>query len=107
MNAGQATNAGTGGRALVAFVAAMLVLVVAALAAGVVATTVSALVGHQLLVVALGEEGIPAFDDTIGMRILVVALYAIGVVVALALFAFGGRFIWRHYGGVVRSRVSR
>jgi cation transporter-like permease len=71
-----------------------LVLLVIAAAAGLLAAFVAAQLIHQVLVLTVGEEGIPDIDGTFIMTGLLLATYAIAIVVGLAIFAFGWiRFI--------------
>ncbi len=81
----------TGSRAI-RFVA----LVAVAAGVGMAASVGVALLGHQLLVLTVGPEGIPAIDDTPLMLVLVGVAYLAGAISGLAVLAFGwARFIRR------------
>ena len=51
----------------------------------------AALLGHELLVLKVGEEGIPAIDDTPLMFALVAGSYLAGGLSGLAVIVFGRR----------------
>ena len=78
----------TGRRTLVRLVA-FLVLLAIAVAAGLLVLFVAAQLGHQALVLTVGEEGIPDVDGTFVMTGLLLASYAIAIVAGLAVLAFG------------------
>lgn len=72
------------------------VLVAVAIVVGGAVAMGAALLGHQFLVLAVGEEGIPAIDDTPLMFALVTGAYVAGGVSGVAVVAYGWmRFIRR------------
>ena len=80
----------------VAFAVRVLALVVFALVVGVVVTVGAAVLGHAFLVLKVGEDGIPAIDDTPLMFVLVTGSYLAGALSGLAIFAYGWmRFVRR------------
>lgn len=83
------------------------VLVVAAIV-GVVATIGVALVGHEALVMAYGEDLAP-IDDTLLMLVVVLGAYLAGIVSGLIVLVGGWRRVVRrpHAGVGPRHRVSR
>lgn len=69
-------------------------IVVVAVLAGIAVVFVAALRGHQFLVLTVGEERIPAIDDTPVMRGLVVGAYLAGGLAGLAVAISGwARFL--------------
>ena len=72
----------------------LLVLLAIALSAAFIVALIGALLLHQVLVLTVGEEGIPYIDGTLAMTALLFADYAIALVAGLAVFAFGwSRFV--------------
>jgi hypothetical protein len=67
----------------------LLALVPIAITVGVGAMVAGALLTHRVLVITIGEEQIPAFDNTIGMRILVAADYIGGALAGIAVLVVG------------------
>jgi hypothetical protein len=74
-----------------AFAAKMLALTAIAVGVGVAITIGSAVLGHAFLVMTVGEEGIPAIDDTPLMRALVASSYLAGVASVVLVLAAGLR----------------
>lgn len=71
-------------------------ITVVAIAVGTAITVFAAWLAHQSLVIAVGEPGIPAIDDTPLMFALVAGSYLAGGLSGLAVFAVGWlRFIGR------------
>jgi hypothetical protein len=70
-------------RRAVARVVAVILAVPVAIAVGIGATLLAAVLGHQALLITIGEEAIPAFDNTIAMRILVLGAYVAGCVAGI------------------------
>jgi hypothetical protein len=68
-------------------------LVGAAIGVGIVVTIGAALLAHQALVLKVGEEGIPAIDDTPLMFALVGGAYLAGVISGVATLVYG----WRRF----------
>jgi protein-S-isoprenylcysteine O-methyltransferase Ste14 len=77
---------------------ALLTLFAIAVAAGILVAIVGALLIHQVLVLTVGEEGIPDIDGTFLMTALLFGNYAIAIVAGLAVLVFG----WRRF---VRPRT--
>lgn len=67
----------------------ILALVAVAIVAGIAVTMGAALLGHEYLVLKVGEEGIPALDDTPLMFALVAGAYLAGGISGLAVLAYG------------------
>lgn len=67
----------------------ILALVAVAIVAGIAVTMGAALLDHEYLVLKVGEEGIPALDDTPLMFALVAGAYLAGGISGLAVLAYG------------------
>lgn len=77
-------------------VAQVVALVVTAVGIGIGVAVGAALLGHELLVLRYGEDGIVAVDDTPVMFVVVAACYLAGVLSGLAVLVAGWlRFIRR------------
>lgn len=76
---------------------AAVVLVVAVLV-GLAATTASALVGHEVLVLLYGED-LSAIDDTLPMITAVWGSYLVGIVAGMFVLVVG----WRRFVGGTSS----
>jgi hypothetical protein len=76
----------------------LLILLAIAVSAAFIVALVGALLLHQVLVLTVGEEGIPSIDGTLAMTALLFADYAVALVAGLAVFAFG----WTRF---VRPRI--
>jgi hypothetical protein len=70
-------------------------LLAVAILIGIAVAAVVALLGHQILVFTVGEEGIPAIDDTLLMRALVAGTYLAGFVSGTAVVALGWKRLIR------------
>lgn len=64
-------------------------LLTCAVVIAIATTFAAAWLGHQVLVVTVGEEGIPAIDDTPLMFALVSGAYIAGGIAGLAVAAYG------------------
>lgn len=73
-------------------------IVVVAVAVGTAVAFGAAWLGHQFLVITVGEEGIPSIDDTPLMLALVVGAYLSAGIAGLTVAAYG----WRRF---VRRRA--
>lgn len=70
--------------------------VAVAIGVGIAVTMGGALLGHEFLVLNVGEEGIAAIDDTPLMFAVVAGAYLAGAISGLAVLAYGWiRFIRR------------
>lgn len=67
----------------------LLILLAIAVSAAFIVALLGALLLHQVLVLTVGEEGIPYIDGTLAMTALLFADYAIALVAGLAAFALG------------------
>ena len=76
-------------RRLLARAIALLVLLAGAVVAGFLVAIVGAILLHQVLVLTVGQEGIPDIDGTLAMTALLFANYAIALVAGVAVFVFG------------------
>lgn len=73
---------------------AFLIVLAIAVSAGLLVAVVVAMLLHQVLVLTIGEEGIPYIDGTLTMTALMFADYTIATVAGCAVFAFGwSRFV--------------
>ena len=74
----------------------ILALVAVAVAVAFAVTMGASLLGHEFLVLTVGEAGIPAIDDTPLMFAVVAVAYLAGGLAGLAVIAFGWtRFLRR------------
>jgi len=73
----------------------ILAIVAVAVVVGGAVTMGAALLGHEFLVLKVGEEGIPAIDDTPLMFALVAGAYLAGGLSGLAVLVFGWRRFFR------------
>lgn len=67
----------------------IMAFVAAAITVGIVVTMGAALLAHQVLVLKVGEEGIPAIDDTPLMFALVAGAYFAGGISGAAVLVYG------------------
>lgn len=74
----------------------LVILIAVACGVGIAVTMAAALLAHQILVLWVGEAGIPAIDDTPLMFALAAGVYLAGGISGLAALAYGWvRFIRR------------
>jgi hypothetical protein len=71
----------------------ILAIVAAAVVVGGAVSVGAAMLGHEVLVLKVGEEGIPAIDDRPLMFAFVAGAYLAGGLSGLAVVVFG----WRRY----------
>jgi len=71
------------------FAALLAIAILVAVAVGVG----SALLGHEILVLAVGVEGIPAIDDTLPMFVIVAGTYLAATAAGLLVLVAG----WRRF----------
>ena len=75
------------------------VLVAVALMVGIAVAVACALLGHQILVLTVGEANIAAIDESLPMYFLVACTYLAAIVAGLLVFVAG----WRRF--LRRSRI--
>ncbi len=74
-------------------VASVLGLLILAAAVALGVAMLAAILANRVLTATIGEEGIVAIDDTLLWRVMMGAIYLVGIVAGIVTFVFGFRRI--------------
>ncbi len=72
----------------------MLGLLILAVAVAYGVAMLAAILANRVLTATIGEEGIVAIDDTLLWRVMMGAIYLVGIIAGIVMFVFGFRRIF-------------